>query len=109
MEERTFALAADFCARSLNVRYDGMAIASRMPMMMTTTRSSMSVKPDSSFARRLLMRSLTVFLLPERLVTSGGDAVIGGTRTVGHPPNGLSARPEAGLLRTGKGRVPRCR
>src|SRR5262249_61459994 len=46
-------------ARSLKVRYEGIAIASRIPMMMTTTRSSMSVKPDSSRARRLAILDLT--------------------------------------------------
>src|SRR5438876_1058796 len=51
---RTFALAADWFARSLNERYDGIAIASRMPRMMMTTRSSMSVKPLSSPASRFV-------------------------------------------------------
>src|SRR5919204_5910849 len=50
--ERTLAWAADLFARSLNDRYDGIAMASRMPMMMMTTRSSMRVKPLSSPARR---------------------------------------------------------
>src|SRR6059058_4225554 len=52
MAARTLALAADWFARSLNDRYDGIAIASRMPRMMMTTRSSMSVKPLSSPASR---------------------------------------------------------
>src|SRR5881275_1439624 len=49
---RTLAFAADWFARSLNDRYEGIAIASRIPRMMMTTRSSMRVKPLSSPARR---------------------------------------------------------
>src|SRR6266508_807204 len=45
---RTFACAADLFARSRKLRYDGIAIASRIPRMMMTTRSSMRVKPFSS-------------------------------------------------------------
>src|ERR1700747_2591132 len=48
---RTFACAADLLARSLKLRYDGTAIASRMPRMMMTTRSSIRVKPCSPPAR----------------------------------------------------------
>ena len=39
------------------LRNVGMAMAARMPMMMMTTRSSMSVKPESFFAMALLMRA----------------------------------------------------
>src|SRR5437868_12449734 len=49
---RTFALAAELFARSRKLRYEGIAIASRMPRMMMTTRSSMRVKPLSSPASR---------------------------------------------------------
>src|SRR5436305_1729980 len=49
------ACAADLLARSLKLRYDGTAIASRMPRMMMTTRSSIRVK-HSSEARRVVRR-----------------------------------------------------
>src|SRR5919199_202033 len=49
---RTFACAAELLARFLKLRYEGIAIASRIPRMMMTTRSSIRVKPLSSFARR---------------------------------------------------------
>src|SRR5436190_22790147 len=51
---RTFAFAADTFARVRKLRYDGTAIASRIPRMMMTTRSSIRVKPFSSVARRRL-------------------------------------------------------
>src|SRR4051794_12895727 len=51
IDARTLACAAALFARSLNLRYDGIAIASRIPMMMMTTRSSMSVKPSSAWSR----------------------------------------------------------
>src|SRR6266540_3039146 len=54
----TMAVAAELFARSLKLRYEGIAIASRMPRMMMTTRSSMRVKPLSSPASRC--RSLLV-------------------------------------------------
>src|ERR671937_823568 len=44
---RTFACAADLFARVRKLRYEGIAIASRIPRMMITTRSSISVKPCS--------------------------------------------------------------
>jgi hypothetical protein len=48
--------ARDFAEASLALlfwlRNDGMAIAARMPMIRITTRSSISVKPFSSSARR---------------------------------------------------------
>src|SRR6266536_6332487 len=95
MAERTLALAADFCARSLNVRYDGIAIASRIPMMMTTTRSSMSVKPDSSRARRLLISALTLVLLPEDdWLPAMAHLVSTGRRPPGTPQTGDPACPE---------------
>ena len=43
--------AAFWLARSLKPRYDGTAIASRMPMITMTTRSSISVKPSSRSSR----------------------------------------------------------
>src|SRR5258707_495600 len=60
---RTLACAAALFARSLNLRYDGIAIASRIPMMMMTTRSSMSVKPSSLLSRicRLFSIRLELF------------------------------------------------
>src|SRR6266516_4082039 len=44
---RTLACAADLFARVRKLRYEGIAIASRIPRMMITTRSSMRVKPSS--------------------------------------------------------------
>src|SRR5947207_6809323 len=49
---RTLACAAELLARFLKLRYEGIAIASRIPRMMMTTRSSIRVKPLSSLARR---------------------------------------------------------
>src|SRR6266508_1209109 len=57
---RTLAFAAESFARSLKPRYDGTAIASRMPMMTMTTRSSMRVKPLSSRARRCRKRAIQI-------------------------------------------------
>src|SRR3954453_2093537 len=53
------AWAARLLARSLNPRYEGRAISSRMPMITITTRSSISVKPSSraSRCRKLDMHS----------------------------------------------------
>src|ERR671925_1107838 len=71
---RTFACAAELLARFLKLRYDGIAIASRIPRMMMTTSSSIRVKPLSSEARRfrrvLIMCDV---LLPE----VGGPSGIG--------------------------------
>src|SRR5437870_11089995 len=57
---RTLACAAELLARFLKLRYEGIAIASRIPRMMMTTSSSIRVKPLSSLARRfrrvLIMR-----------------------------------------------------
>src|SRR5207253_636136 len=50
---RTLACAAELLARFLKLRYEGIAIASRIPRMMMTTSSSIRVKPLSSLARRL--------------------------------------------------------
>ena len=44
-------LVADEFALSLNFMYDGIAIAMRIPRMITTTRSSMRVNPFSSWRR----------------------------------------------------------
>src|ERR687885_2931486 len=49
---RTLACAAELLARFLKLRYDGIAIASRIPRMMMTTSSAIRVKPLSSLARR---------------------------------------------------------
>src|SRR5919197_4331968 len=74
---RTFALAAELLARSRKLRYEGIAIASRMPRMMMTTSSSMSVKPLSSPASRC--RSLLVMqvLLPWETNERSGCTCIG--------------------------------
>src|SRR5947207_9451254 len=47
---RTLAWAADLFARVRKLRYEGIAIASRIPKMMITTRSSINVKPSSRLA-----------------------------------------------------------
>jgi hypothetical protein len=52
IDARTLAWAADLFARVRKLKYEGIAIASRIPRMMITTRSSISVKPRSSRARR---------------------------------------------------------
>jgi hypothetical protein len=57
MSERTLAAAAVLLARSLKLRYDGTAIASRMPRMMMTTSNSINVKPSSE-PSRLFTRSI---------------------------------------------------
>jgi len=56
------AAAADFSALALKPMYDGTAIASRMPRMMITTRSSMSVKPPS--VSEAAIRFLIVSFIP---------------------------------------------
>src|SRR5919108_3550452 len=67
MAARTSAFAAELLARSRNDRYDGIAIASRMPRMMMTTSSSMRVKPLSSPAIRFRNFSrIYSLLLPVR-------------------------------------------
>src|ERR687897_1880335 len=69
IDERTLACAADLFARSRNFMYEGIAIASRIPMMMITTRSSMSVKPPSFRLRLILwlsLASIEEFLLLEK-------------------------------------------
>src|SRR4051812_27912175 len=48
-----FACAAELFARLRKLRYEGIAIARRIPRMMITTRSSISVKPSSLFRRFL--------------------------------------------------------
>src|SRR5919197_2174460 len=55
---RTFACAAELLARLRKLRYEGIAIASRIPRMMITTRSSISVKPFSSRARCRIFESM---------------------------------------------------
>src|SRR5438132_8773421 len=56
ISERRFAFAAEVSARPLKLRYDGIAIAVRIPRMITTTSSSIRVKPRSS--RAIRFRSL---------------------------------------------------
>src|SRR3954471_18727115 len=72
MAARTLALAAELLARSRKLRYEGTAIANRMPRMMMTTRSSMRVKPLSSPASRcrilLIMRGAPSMGAYERVV-----------------------------------------
>src|SRR3954447_11752642 len=63
---RTLACAADLFARVRKLRYDGIAIASRIPRMMITTRSSISVKPRSS----VLIRCHRLDMSLLRLVTA---------------------------------------
>src|ERR687886_2764178 len=60
---RTLACAAELLARFLKLRYEGIAIASRIPRMMMTTRSSIRVKPLSSFARRFRRVLIIAWLL----------------------------------------------
>src|SRR5919201_5717566 len=58
MAARTFACAAELLARLRKLRYEGIAIASRIPRMMITTRSSISVKPFSSRTRCRIFESM---------------------------------------------------
>src|ERR671923_196170 len=85
---RTFACAAELLARFLKLRYDGIAIASRIPRMMMTTSSSIRVKPLSSVANRfrrvLIMREGSFQggnwgRLPDRPLVREGGASKGGT------------------------------
>src|SRR4051812_28699356 len=48
---RMLAWAAELLARSRKLRYEGIAMASRIPRMMMTTRSSIRVKPCSLLVR----------------------------------------------------------
>ena len=72
---RTLALAAESFARLRKLMYDGTAIASRMPMMMITTRSSMRVKPPSRSLRLILWFSLESMVLPSWFKVGGSRAV----------------------------------
>src|SRR5919201_6927687 len=67
---RTFACAAELFARLRKLRYEGIAIASRIPRMMITTRSSISVKPRSSLSR--CRKLLIIPMLLRLLGTAGG-------------------------------------
>src|SRR5918994_6618480 len=83
IDERTLACAADLFARSRNFMYEGIAIASRIPMMMITTRSSIRVKPPSFRLRLILwlsLASIEEFLLLEkgRWLTGSIDRSAGG-------------------------------
>src|SRR4029078_12942876 len=66
--------AVDFASASLPLlrwfRNEGMAIAARMPMIRMTTRSSIRVKPLSSWARWRNSRMGTPLILG--LLTGGG-------------------------------------
>src|SRR6059036_1883009 len=74
---RTLACAAELLARFLKLRYEGIAIASRIPRMMMTTRSSIRVKPLSSLARRFRrVLIIALLLLPDG--KSDGSGGIGG-------------------------------
>src|SRR5215831_19968467 len=77
MADRTSAEAARWFARSLKPRYDGTAIASRMPMITMTTRSSISVKPSSrsSRCRNLVIEfSLRLWACTRSLSSDAGRA-----------------------------------
>ena len=62
---RTFDAAAFSLARSLKPRYDGTAIASRMPMMTMTTRSSISVNPSSRASRSRIVPLVLLWIVVE--------------------------------------------
>src|SRR6476659_11033342 len=83
---RTFDCAADFSARSLKPRYDGTAIASRMPRITMTTRSSMRVKPSSLASRCLIFETIAMNLLPGGEVTDPGIDL---RRTSNSPERGI--------------------
>src|ERR671931_1420384 len=87
---RTLALAAELFARSRKLRYEGIAIASRMPRMMMTTRSSMRVKPLSSPASRCrILLLIAVVLLPwERTDYDVARKESADSPTVGNPRMG---------------------
>src|SRR6266480_11367 len=72
---RTLAWAADLFARVRKLRYEGIAIASRIPRMMITTRSSISVKPRSSRARRC--RNTLIMWCSLRWLTAVAQTAIG--------------------------------
>src|SRR3954468_14611764 len=55
MAERTLACAAETSALLRKPRYDGTAIATRMPRMMMTTSSSIRVNPCSLAIRFLIL------------------------------------------------------
>src|SRR6059058_4193105 len=97
---RTLALAADWFARSLNERYEGIAIASRMPRMMMTTRSSMRVKPLSSPASRFdNLSRIALLLLPDDVTPARNSAEgpappsiqLSSAEAYGHAPVTMSA------------------
>src|SRR2546429_3748491 len=79
IDARTLACAADLFARSRNFRYEGIAIASRIPMMMITTRSSIRVKPPWLLLRLILSLSFSSTFL---LLVSGK---FGGSPPIGRP------------------------
>ena len=69
---RRFAFMALLAARSRNPRYEGTAIASRMPMMMITTRSSIRVKPCSEFPSRRERIRLNIAATPSAVRSRWG-------------------------------------
>src|SRR3954447_1602099 len=87
---RTLACAADLFARVRKLRYDGIAIASRIPRMMITTRSSISVKPLSSLVRRC--RKLCIRHSLARTAVAGLDRP---PMPAVRPPNGGGSPPRA--------------
>src|SRR5688572_16031220 len=103
---RTLAWAADLFARSRNFMYEGIAIASRIPMMMITTRSSMRVKPPSFRLRLILslsLASIIEFLLLEKgsvahwlYRRTGRERGIPRFGGLGHPSWGISREPSRG-------------
>src|SRR3954447_15365815 len=101
MVARTFACAAALLARSLNFRYDGIAIASRIPMMMMTTRSSMRVKPSSLFSRVCNLFNIPLWLLPSTEVITGGEGRIGSRSNRQRPRLRDCPSPAAGELDRG--------
>src|SRR5438874_1600670 len=88
---RTLACAAELLARFLKLRYEGIAIASRIPRMMMTTSSSIRVKPPSSramrFRRVLIIRSRSF-----RGESSGPSGIGGPHRTPLDQNGGLAGR-----------------
>src|SRR3954466_14143296 len=73
---RTFACAAELFARLRKLRYEGIAIASRIPRMMMTTRSSISGKPLSSFLIRCHRLVICLLLRLEKRKDDSGFTLI---------------------------------
>src|SRR5437016_13676266 len=103
MAARTLAWAADLLARVRKLRYEGIAIASRIPRMMITTRSSISVKPSSRLAgasRRERRESIGSFLLGGYVGWLASLSVTSGEAA--HPPaEGFPGAIRAGVKEEG--------